>query len=87
MVLSEFSAPFGKLQSKLLKDLLSAFQFDGMALSIVKSDRLDMLIAFERPREASGGVLSTREKYKCFEVHVPLAGETGLLHIDYRNHA
>jgi hypothetical protein len=85
MILPQFGAPLGKLESKLFQDLLPAIQFDGMSLSIVEADGLDVLVAFKRPREARGGILSTREKYKCFEVHVPLAGETGLLYVCHRH--
>jgi hypothetical protein len=85
VVLPEFGTPFGKLKSKLFKNLLSACHLDGMALAVVKSDRLDMFVAFERPRKASGGVLPTGEKDKCFRVHVPSAGETGLLYV-FRRH-
>jgi hypothetical protein len=69
MVLGQFGAPFGELEAQLLEDLMAAVHLDGVALPVVEPDGFDVLIAVERPRKASGGVLPTGEKDQCFEIH------------------
>jgi hypothetical protein len=49
-------------------------EFDGMPLSVVEPDRLDLAVAVERPREAGGGVLSAGEQHEGPRMH---AGSVG----------
>ena len=39
-------------------------EFDAVFLAVVKSDRLDMVIAAQRPGQAGGGVLTTGEEHE-----------------------
>jgi hypothetical protein len=57
MVFTEPGAPGSEARSKRCEQGLSRVELDGVALPVIEADSLDTLIALERPREASRGVL------------------------------
>ena len=44
------------------KNFDASIELEAMTLPVVKADRLDVLVALERPGEAGGGVLPAGEK-------------------------
>src|SRR5271154_4205423 len=74
MVLAEALDPIRKSQRQFLANLGAALQFNGMALSVVKTDRFNVREPIERPRETGRRILSAGEKNECtivveFHVH------------------
>jgi len=45
-------------------DRRPAFEFDGMALAAIETDRLDMRKPIQRPGQASGGILAAGEHHE-----------------------
>jgi hypothetical protein len=48
----------GREAPQVQKDRFAAVHLHGVALAVVKADRLDLVEALERPGEAGGGVLT-----------------------------
>ena len=44
-------------------------EFDGVPLSVVEPDRLDLAVAVERPGEAGGGILTSGEQHESPRMH------------------
>ena len=54
--------PSGEARRDGLTELRAAFQLDAMPLAVSKTQRLDMAVAGQRPRQARGGILPAGEQ-------------------------
>ena len=64
MIGAEAGAPSREGAGDLGPHALPAFELDGMALTVVETDRLDAREPVERVGEADGGILSAREQHQ-----------------------
>jgi hypothetical protein len=69
MIVAEPLGPGWKNGRKQLEDPLARFELGAMALPVVEADRLDALVALERPGKAGGGVLASGEKNQGVPLH------------------
>lgn len=64
VVFTETRGPSGKVITKRIQDVGTAFELDTMTLAVVEADCLDLVKAVECPRKADGGILAAREQDK-----------------------